>query len=169
MVVRRTDTRDFGPTSGWFEEDGTTTTYEPNARRFRAQTRISSAQVPRSMPASQLAPALAGAPWRDAYPQSSKQEAAVPDSDVLEALGDPFARRRSTTSASLWAAIGFAALFASVLVGRVIVHASQELARARPQAKTVQSPPPRAATAAQAPAPAQEQRNEAVLAPGSIE
>lgn len=132
MVVRRMETRDFGLMTGWFEEDGTTTTYQPNARAGQQQRRVDSAQVPRALPANQLA--------RHAAPKLPAAADDVDELAAMAALGGGHVRRRSAASALAWNALGFAALFASVLAGRVIVQAGQDAARGSVLTKAVQRP-----------------------------
>ncbi|HTU61059.1 MAG TPA: hypothetical protein VMF89_21545, partial [Polyangiales bacterium] len=151
MVVRRTEKKEFGLATGWSEEDGTTTTYQPFARSAGSHRRIETATVPRNQQQRTAAPASLYA----RRPSGVQPKVATPalddfeliELDELDPRENPFAPRRSVASASVWNALGFAALFASVLIGRVIVDAGQNHARTgAQQAAAVQAPQPSAAT-----------------------
>jgi len=151
-MVRRTETRDFGLTAGWFEEDGTTTTYQPYARSVGAQRRVETGPVPRTAEERPVAPAHAYA----RRPSGVQPKVATPTDDFevldLDELDDPFAPRRSAASTSVWNVLGFAALFASVLIGRVVVEAghSAHVHRSDPRTGAQQAPQPKAAIGATA-------------------
>jgi|GEM_PF-6231030 len=152
MVVRRTEKRDFGLATGWSEEDGTTTTYQPIARNLGSHRRIETGPVPRNVqprtaaPASLYARRPSGVQPKVATPALDDYE--VLELDELDLSGNPFAPRRSAASASVWNVLGFAALFASVLIGRAIVDAGQSHARTGAKdARGVEAPPPSAAAA----------------------
>jgi hypothetical protein len=152
MVVRRTEKRDFGLTTGWSEDDGTTTTYEPFARSVGSHRRIETGPAPRNVQQRAVAPVSlyarrpSGVQPKVATPALDDYEAL--DLDALDLSGNPFAPRRSAASASVWNVLGFAALFASVLIGRVIVDAGQTHMRTGARdARGMEAPPPSAATA----------------------
>lgn len=152
MVVRRTEKRDFGLATGWSEEDGTTTTYQPFARSVGSHRQIETGSTQRNVQQRAVAPVSlyprrpSGVQPKVATPALDDYEAL--DLDELELRGNPFAPRRSAANASLWNVIGFAALFASVLIGRVIVDAGQSHARTGANnARGMEAPPPSAATA----------------------
>lgn len=174
MVVRHTETRDFGLATGWSEEDGTTTTYQPFARAVGRHRRIETGPVPRTIqqrspaPASLYARRPSGVQPKVSTPALDEFE--LIELDELDLQGNPFAPRRSAASASVWNTLGFAALFASVLIGRVIVDASQEHARTGvKQVRAPEAPPPSAAAAhtGSAGIGSDAQRNAAALDPAS--
>lgn len=176
MVVRGTDTRDFGLASGWADEDGTTTTYHRFARAAAGRKRIPTAPVTRA-----VTPAVARPARSDAYarrPSGVQPKITTDEVDLLELLeldeqelhDNPFARRSGAASASLWSTLAFAALFASVLIGRVIVHTSQEQARdTRPTAAAVGAQNNRNATEPSAPSTGTDHASDASSTPSGNE
>ena len=171
MVVRHTEKRDFGLATGWSEDDGTTTTYQPFARSVGGHRRIETGPVPRNVqqrmdaPASMYARRPSGVQPKVATPLLDEYE--VLELDELDPRGNPFAPRHSAASVSVWNVLGFCALFASVLIGRVIVDAGQRHARtAAEHVRAPDAPQPSAAAASgSAGVGAEAQRNAAALDP----
>jgi hypothetical protein len=181
MVVRRTEQKELGLATGW-SEDRTTTTYQRYARAAGSRRRIESGAVPHTVQQqAALPPDLYARRPSGVQPKiaaSVTEELELDEADLL-VEGNPFAPRRSAASASVWNALGFAGLFASVLIGRVIVEAGQEHGRAAEtrtgakQARPVEAPLPGGAAVGGAGATPSgsvpEHRNEAALSPETSE